>query len=121
MNEGFSFAACLSRLRHPPPRLHLELDPMRMGYVGRNSETEPDLGADGLRSTRSATVDCYSPRWFLQYTQSAVRPRAGFRTSPKRVFMLRLLRVWTDEWKQSDRRCPAQRPNIEIRDLPGYR
>ncbi len=35
-------------------------DPMRMGYVGRNSETEwSSWAASKERSTASATVDCY--------------------------------------------------------------
>jgi hypothetical protein len=50
--------AYLSRLRHPPPQK--QWDPMRTGYVGRNSETE--LGRWETRESEpmtSTTVDCY--------------------------------------------------------------
>jgi hypothetical protein len=68
-----------------------------MGYVGRNSETE--LGrwvSEGLGPkvpATSTTVDCYFVEWFVQDMQSAVRPRAGFRTSPERARTFRLWRV----------------------------
>src|SRR5665213_3099916 len=53
--------------------------------------------AVGLKSqTYPGHRRCYSPEGFLLYTQSAVRPRAGFRTSPKCACVLRLLRVRKD-------------------------
>ncbi len=42
----------------PSTLLYHERDPMWMGYVGRNSETE--LGF-GFLTKHSATVDCYLP------------------------------------------------------------
>ncbi len=42
----------------------LKRDPMRMGYVGRNSETELSSRAEfpetEISTKTSATVDCYS-------------------------------------------------------------
>ena len=68
-----------------------------MGYVGRNSETE--LGRwvfQGFRPEESRDLDhrrLLFVEWFVQDMQSAVRPRAGFRTSPERARTFRLWRV----------------------------
>ncbi len=63
-----------------------------MGYAGRNSETESSHWGSPLGELlewTSATVDCYFVlsgwSYLLWCAEFVVRPRAGFRTSPKRV------------------------------------
>ena len=65
-----------------------------MGYAGRNSETELSGWAGvrfqskrlGHRRLLSRLSGCL----LVRSAQSVVRPRAGFRTSPKRVLLLKL-------------------------------
>jgi hypothetical protein len=89
MGESVSLwlaSAYLSRLRHPPPRC-TTAGPHGEGLCG----PEQRNGVEQLgRLERAGTTHLGHRRLLsrlsgLWYMQSEVRPRAGFRTSPKRV------------------------------------
>ena len=96
-------------------------DPMRTGYVGRNSETELGSWAGfrvSLRPRPPSTVT--SLEWFAvtrsqQYGRvqdSGLRRNASWETRPRSVFGV----CKTIAPQDRDRSCPAQSPNRRIRD-----
>ena len=114
--------AYLSRLRHPPPHC-ATVGPHGDGLCGpeQRNGVESSARLKKPAGCTSATVDCYFVEWLLLVgsAQLEVRPRAGFRTSPKRVFPPNLnLEKRTcfafcasgldlDVEEECERRCPA--------------
>jgi hypothetical protein len=117
---GFALSAYLIAPATPSTLLYHKRDPMWMGYVGRNSETE--LGPNLLRGDQGtrppSTVICLECGVFAV---CAVRSTAAcriqnfagvcsfFRRSEGNALRLSRVRFACD--KKRDRSCPAQRPN----------